>query len=118
MRVQVPTLINVHCIVHCETLDAGDTTRNYLEFQLLNHFANKVYEWVGRSTNRHNEHIRLLGDIIEEDYVVGPQIHIVRWVSRGTIMTRTVQCMPTSLALSINEELDWYEIMCSFKFHF
>lgn len=36
MCVQVPTLINVHCIAHREALardlDAGDAIRDYLEF--------------------------------------------------------------------------------------
>lgn len=73
-----------------EALDAEDATRDYPKFQMLDRFANKVYECVRRSTYRHNELIWLLGDIIEEDYVVGPQTHIVRWLSRGTIMTRTV----------------------------
>ena len=67
MRVQVPTLINVDYIVHYKTLNVEDATRDNPELQMLDCFANKVYEWVGRSTNIHNEPIRLLGDIIEED---------------------------------------------------
>jgi hypothetical protein len=52
MRAEVPTLLNVHCIAHRETLAAGFATRYFLDFQMLDRFANKVYEWVGRSTNR------------------------------------------------------------------
>ena len=33
-------------------------------------------------------------------------------------MTRLLQCMPTLLELFKDEEPHWYEIMCSFKFHF
>ena len=33
-------------------------------------------------------------------------------------MTHLLQCMPASLELFKVEELHWYEIMCSFRFHF
>ena len=33
-------------------------------------------------------------------------------------MTCLLQCMSTLLELFRDEELHWYEIMCSFKFHF
>jgi hypothetical protein len=56
-RVQVPTLINVHCIAHYKALDVEDATRNHMEFQMLDCFANTIYEWVGHSTNSHNEPI-------------------------------------------------------------
>jgi DNA invertase Pin-like site-specific DNA recombinase len=49
--------------------------------QMLDRFANKVYEWVGRNTNRRNELKRLLKDVFEEDYVVVLQIHTIRWLS-------------------------------------
>ena len=42
MRVDVPTLIIVHYIAHCEALVAEDATRAFLQFQMLCHFANKV----------------------------------------------------------------------------
>ena len=45
-------------------------------------------------------------------------IHAVQWLSRGNVMTRLLQCMPTLLKLFRDEEPHWYEIMCSFKFHF
>ena len=70
MRAKVPTLINVHCIAHREALAAGDAARSFPYFQMLDRFANKVYEWMGRSTNRRNELKRLLKDVFEEDYVV------------------------------------------------
>jgi DNA invertase Pin-like site-specific DNA recombinase len=68
----------VHCLAHREALAAGDAARSFLDFQMLDRFANKVYEWVGRSTNRRNELKRLLKDVFEEDYVVVLQIHTVR----------------------------------------
>ena len=67
MRVEVSTLINVHCIAHHEALVARDATRAFLEFQMLDRFANKVYEWVGCRTNQCNELIRLLKDVFEEN---------------------------------------------------
>ena len=118
MRAEVPTLINVHCIAHREALAAGDAARSFPNFQMLDRFANKIYEWVGRSTNRRNELKRLLKDVFEEDYVVVLQIHTVRWLSRGNVMTRLLQCMPALLELFKDEEPHWYDIMCSFKFHF
>jgi hypothetical protein len=113
MRAEVPTLKYVHCIGHREALAAGDAAKSFPDFQMLDCFANKVYEWVGRSTNRRNELKRLL-----KDYVVVLQIHRVRWLSRGNVMTRLLQCMPTLLELFRVEEPHWYEIMCSFKFLF
>ena len=85
---------------------------------MLDRFANKVYEWVGCSINRHNELKRLLKDVFEEDYVVVLQIHTVRGFSRCNVMSHLLQCMPTLLELFRDEEPHWYEIMCSFKFHF
>ena len=81
MCADVPTLIIVHCIAHCEALVAEDATRAFLQFQMLNRFANKAYEWVGYSTNRCNELKQLLKDVLEADYVVVLQIHGVRWLS-------------------------------------
>ena len=69
MRAKVPTLINIYFFVHRESLVVGDATRAFLGFQMLDHFANKVYEWVGYSTNRRNELEQLLKDVFE-DYVV------------------------------------------------
>ena len=51
MRAKVPTFINVHCIAHREALATKDEARVFLEFQMLDCFANKVYEWMGFSTN-------------------------------------------------------------------
>jgi hypothetical protein len=55
MSAEVSTLINVHCIAHHEVFAAGDAIKAFLEFQMLDQFVNKVYEWVGHSANRHNE---------------------------------------------------------------
>ena len=60
----------------------------------------------------------MLKDVIEEDYVVVLQLYAVWWLSRYNIMTHLLQCMPALLELFIDEEPHWYEIMCSFKFHF
>ena len=48
MHAEVSTLINVHCISYHDALVAGHATRAFLGFQMLNCFADKVYEWVGR----------------------------------------------------------------------
>jgi hypothetical protein len=101
---EVPTLINVHCLAHSEALATGDASRSFPDFQMLDRFANKVYEWVGCSTNRRNELKRLLKDVFEEDYVVVLQIHTVRWLSRGNVMTRLLQCMPALFVLFRDEE--------------
>ena len=74
----------MHCIVHREALDVGYelclfwkrinpyVVRSWAsemsiiffpEFQMLDHFANKVYDWVYRSANGLNE----LKDVFEED---------------------------------------------------
>ena len=37
---------------------------------MLDRFANKFYEWVGYSANRHNELKRLLKEVFEKDYVM------------------------------------------------
>ena len=68
------TLINVHCIAHHEALVAGDIARFFLEFQMLDRFANKVHEWVGCSTNQRNKLTQLSNDLFKEDYVVVLQI--------------------------------------------
>ena len=81
-RADVPTLINVHCSAHCGTLVAEDATRAFLQFQMLNCFANKAYEWVGHSTNQCNKLKPLLKGVFKEDYVVVLQIHVVRWFSQ------------------------------------
>ena len=65
MHAEVPTLINVHFIVHCEALATRYATRVFPKFRMLDHFANKVYDWVGCSTNRRNELKWLLNDVFE-----------------------------------------------------
>ena len=47
MRAKVPTLINVHCIAHREALVPRHATIAFPEFQMLDHFANKIYDWLG-----------------------------------------------------------------------
>ena len=118
MRVEVPTLINVHCIAHREALVAGDAARSFPDFQMLDRFANKTYEWVDCSINQRNELKRLLKGVFEEYYVVILQIHTVRWFSRSNVMTHLLQCMPALLKLFKDEESHWYDNMYSFKFHF
>ena len=96
---KVSILMNVHYIAHREALPAGDATRVFLEFQMLNRFGNKVHELMGRSTNRCNELKRLLKDVFEEDYVAVLQIHAICWFSQGNVMTHLPQCMPTVFKL-------------------
>ena len=42
MRAKISTLINVHYIAHCGALAARDASRAFLEFQMLECFADKV----------------------------------------------------------------------------
>jgi hypothetical protein len=65
MRIEDSNLINVHCIAHREALVAIDAARAFLEFQILDRFANNLYEWVGYSTNRCNDLKRLSKDVIK-----------------------------------------------------
>ena len=51
MHAKVLALINMHCIAHRKALALGDTLRIIPQFQMLDCFVIKVYEWVGRSTN-------------------------------------------------------------------
>ena len=111
-RADVPTLINVHCSAHCGTLVAEDATRAFLQFQMLNCFANKAYEWVGHSTNRCNKLKPLLKGVFKEDYVVVLQIHVVRWFSQGNV----IDPLTTVNAGVTNEEQHGYESMFSFTF--
>ena len=41
MRIEIPTLINVHCIVHHKALVIGDAARAFLENQMLDCFCQK-----------------------------------------------------------------------------
>jgi hypothetical protein len=84
----------------------------------VDHFVNKVHEWVYSNTNQRNELKRLVKVVFEEDYVVVLQIYAVWWISRGNVVAHLLQCMPTLLKLFKDEEPHWYEIMCYFKFHF
>jgi hypothetical protein len=79
MCAEVQTLINVHGIAHHEALTAKEANRNFPEFQMLDRFANNVYEWMHCSTNRRNELKRLSKDVYEVNYVVVLRIHVVRW---------------------------------------
>ena len=51
MYAEVSTLINVHCIAHRVALATQHAAKAFLGFQMLDRFANKVYEWVGCSIN-------------------------------------------------------------------
>lgn len=48
MHAKVSSFINVHCIVHREALAANYAPRKFQIFQMLDHLANKIYEWMGR----------------------------------------------------------------------
>ena len=78
----------MHCIAHREALAVVDATRAFLEFQMLDRFSNKVYKWVGHSTNQRDELKQSSKDVFVEDYVVVLHIHAVRWLSRGNVMTQ------------------------------
>ena len=77
MCANFPTLINPHCIEHHEALVVGNAAKVFSEFQVLDCFANKIYEWVGRSTNRCNKLKELVKEVFEKDCVVVLQIHAV-----------------------------------------
>ena len=81
MHVEVSTLMNVHYITHHEALATRDVARVFSRVQMLDCFANIVYDWVGCSTDQRNELKRLLKDVFKKDYLVVLQIHAVRWFS-------------------------------------
>ena len=66
MHADVSTLMNVHYITHHEALAARDAARVFSRVQMLDCFANKVYEWVGCSTDQRNELKRLLKDVFKK----------------------------------------------------
>ncbi len=51
LQEKVPTLVNTHCVAHCEALVTSDAFKVVLELLILDDFAYKVYIWVGRSCN-------------------------------------------------------------------
>ena len=52
LRNDVPTLINTCCIAHQEALFGSDGFKTILELLILDQYANKLYEWAGRSSNQ------------------------------------------------------------------
>ena len=73
---------------------------------------------MGRNSNSRNKLKQLLKDVVEEYCVLVLQIHAIRLLSQGIVMTRSLQCMLALLDLFRVEEPHWYEIVCSFKLHF
>ena len=53
---------------------------------MLDRFAKKIYEWVGRDTNWCYDLKRLSKDLFEEDYIVVLQVHTILWLSQGNVM--------------------------------
>ena len=51
LKNDVYALVNAHCIAHQEALSANDEFKIIPELLVLDQFAKKVYEWVGRSSN-------------------------------------------------------------------
>lgn len=69
MCANVPTLKSLHYVECHEALGVGNAARVFLEFQMLDCFATKIYKWVGCSTNQCNELKQLLKDVSQENYV-------------------------------------------------
>lgn len=68
-----------------EALAAADASKDLPELLVLDRFASKVYEWMGRSTIRRKELKELLEEF-DRDSHMPLRFHSVRWLSRGQVM--------------------------------
>ena len=71
---------------------ARDAARDTLELLVLDNFPHKTYAWVGWSSTCGQKMNNLMDDFAQDPLVV-PQIHEVRWLSRGQVMKRMGLCM-------------------------
>ena len=83
----------------------------------LDAFTNKVYSWLGKSTNRHKELKEIMKRHGKGDLKV-LKIHSIRWLSRGQVMERLVTLMPAILEQWEKHEKKWYEYATIFQVQF
>ena len=78
----MPNILGVHCIAHREALAIKDAyiMSHAHVFSFLDAFANKVYSWLGKSTNRHKELKEIMKRHGKGDLKV-LKIHSIRWLS-------------------------------------
>ncbi|KAG0618977.1 hypothetical protein M758_4G106200, partial [Ceratodon purpureus] len=106
------------CIaLHIDALAAIDAAKASPELRVLDDFSNFAYTWVGRSSLRQTQLNQLMVEFAIDPLVV---LHIygVRWLSRGQVMQRVLDCMPSFLELFREEEEMWYRKLTSFQFQF
>ena len=100
-----------------DALAAADASKDLPELLVLDQFASKVYEWMGRNTIRQNELKKLLEEF-DRDSHMPLRLHSVRWLSCGQVMERLLHVMPAILEAFKDEEPIWYQKMTSFEFQF
>ena len=115
----MPNILGVHCIAHREALAIKDAyiMSHAHVFSFLDVFANKVYSWLGKSTNRHKELKEIMKRHGKGDLKV-LKIHSIRWLSRGQVMERLVTLMPAILEQWEKHEKKWYEYATIFQVQF
>jgi hypothetical protein len=110
-------LFNEYIVICREALAAADASKDLPELLVLDRFASKVYEWMGRSTIRRKELKKLLEEF-DRDSHMSLRFHSVRWLSRGQVMERLLHVMPAILEAFKDEEPIWYQKMTFFQFQF
>ena len=113
----VPHLICIHCVAHREALAITDASNYFLEFIYIDKLANKVYSWLGKSAKRHGEFKSLL-DLFQIDRFQVLQIHQIRWLSRGHVMSRLVKIMLALLQEWKHDDRKMYEMATIFQVQF
>jgi hypothetical protein len=74
---EVPHLLCIHCVAHCEALAITNASNYFPKFNYIDKLANKVYSWLGKSTKRHGEFKSLL-DLFQIDKLQVLQIHQIQ----------------------------------------
>jgi hypothetical protein len=96
-------LFDEYIVICREALAAADASKDLSELLVLDRFASKVYEWMGRSTIRRKELKKLLEEF-DRDSHMPLRFHSVRWLSRGEVMERFLHAMPAILEAFKDEE--------------
>ena len=113
----VPHLLCIHCVAHREALAITDASNYFPEFSYIDKLANKIYSWLGKSAKRHGEFKSLL-DLFQIDRLQVLQIHQIRWLSRGQVMSRLVKIMPALLQEWKHDDRKMYEMATIFQVQF
>ncbi|KAH7439136.1 hypothetical protein KP509_04G046900 [Ceratopteris richardii] len=105
----MPYIMGVDCIAHRQALAAKDGFITHAHvYAFVDKVANKVYSWLGKSSKRHDELWKIMSEYGMLD-VKALQIHSIRWLSRGQVMERLVNMMPTILQQWEQSEKKWYK---------